>query len=102
MIDYTPAARRQVTELAGHYRLKQQSEALRNLDRALAEAEAAIEAGPRCPRAYPATYNDLVRPGIAWLKSRAYWIAYRHSVPPVIIAVFWDRAAIDERYPGLD
>ena len=98
MIGYTPNARRQVAGLIAHYRAKRRPEALRNLDRFLTEAEAAIVNGPKRPRLFPATYRDLARPGIAWLKSGIYWVAYKQTDPPVIVAVFWDRAAIDRRY----
>jgi hypothetical protein len=102
LIRYTRIARRQIADLVAHYRQKQRPEALRNLDNAMAEAEAAILRGPKRPRRYPATYSGLTRPGIAWLKSRSYWVAYQQTVPPVIIAVFWDQAEIDRRYPTSD
>ncbi len=101
MIAYTPEARRQVRELIGHYRKKQRPEAIRNLDAALARAEAALESGPTRPRMFPATYRDLARPDRAWLKEGIYWIAYQQTVPPVILAVFWEQAEIDRRYPEM-
>jgi plasmid stabilization system protein ParE len=102
LIAYTPDASRQVAALVDHYRTKQRPEALRNLNDALARAEATILAGPKNPRKFPATYSDLVRPGVMWLKSRSYWIAYQQRTPPVIVAVFWHQAVIDRRYPNPD
>lgn len=99
MIDYTPEARRQVRDLIAPYRKKRRPEAIRNLDAALARAEAGIASGRARARAFPPTYRDLARPGRAWLREGIYWIAYQQTVPPVIIGVFWDRAEIARRYP---
>lgn len=101
MTDYTPEARRQVRDLIAHYRRKRRPEAIRNLDAALARAEVIIAEGLARPRAFPATYRDLASPGRAWLREGIYWIAYQQTVPPAIVAVFWEGAEIDRRYPGM-
>jgi plasmid stabilization system protein ParE len=101
LTDYTPEARRQVRDLIAHYRRIRRPEAIGNLDAALARVEAAIARGPARPRTFPATYRDLARPGRGWLKEGIYWVAYQQTVPPVIIAVFWEQAEIDRRYPAM-
>jgi plasmid stabilization system protein ParE len=101
LIDYTPAARRQVGDLIDSYCRKHRPEAVRNLDAALAAAERKIAAGPARPRLFPSVYRDLARPGRAWLKEGIYWIAYQQTVPPAIVAVFWEQAEIDRRYPAM-
>ena len=99
MIAYTPEARRQVDDLAEHYERKQRPEAVRNLGAALARAETLIENRASRARAFPATYRSLARPGRAWLKEGIYWIAFEQGPSPVIVAVFWEQAAIERRYP---
>ena len=36
-------------------------------------------------------------PGRAWIKVGRYWIAYRTKAPPLIVAVFYEMAAIPSR-----
>ncbi len=81
--------------------MKRRPEAVHNLLSALEKAEAAIAAGPRNRRDYPATYRDLARPGRAWIKQAPYWIAYDLQHPQVIAAVFWEGADLARRYPEL-
>jgi plasmid stabilization system protein ParE len=101
LIEYSPRASRQVSDLILHYRRKRRPDAARNLERALARAEAALLRGILRPRLYPATYRSLAHPGTAWLKESGYWIGYKQTQPPAIIAVFWEQADIDRRYkPG--
>jgi plasmid stabilization system protein ParE len=98
LIEYTPTARRHVNDLLVQYRNKQRPEAIRNLRDALARVEATIQAGSARPRDFPATYRELARPGRAWLKDGAYWVAYQTSLPPIIVAVFWAAADLASRY----
>jgi hypothetical protein len=100
LIGYTSEARQHVRDLIAHYRKKLRPEAVRNLNIALARAEDAIARGTARSRAFPASYRDLAMPGRAWIKEGIYWIAFRQTVPPVIIAVFWEQAQIDQRFSG--
>jgi plasmid stabilization system protein ParE len=99
LTSYSTTALRHIDELTAHYQQKRRPEAIRNLFAALARVEALIDAGPRRPRAFPATYRELARPGRAWLKEARYWIAYEQTDPPVIVAVFWEGADLGRRYP---
>ena len=99
MIRLSATARQQVRELTAHYRKSRRPEAIRNLITAVEVARQRLEAGPRRPREYPATYRELALPGRAWLKEGRYWFAYEVSDPPVIAAVFWDAADLLRRYP---
>jgi plasmid stabilization system protein ParE len=99
LIVYSATALRHIDELTAHYRRKRRPEAIRNLLAALDKAEALIESGPRRPRAFPATYRGLARPGRAWIKQARYWIAYDLTNPPVVAAVFWEGADLARRYP---
>ena len=67
-------------------------------DRALEEAEAQIEAAPKGGLASPRPYPQLARDGEAWIEVEPYWIAYSHTDPPVILAVFYATADIPGRY----
>jgi hypothetical protein len=71
---------------------------LQNLDRALEEAEAQIEADPEGGLAAPRPYPQLARDGVAWIEVKPYWIAYSHTDPPVILAVFYVTADMPGRY----
>jgi hypothetical protein len=101
LIDYTPTARRHVSELILHFRRKRRPEAIRNLLAALMKVEAAIENGSGRPREFPATYRNLARPGRSWRKEAIYWIAYDVTDPPIIVAVFWEGADLARRYPDV-
>ena len=94
MIGITARAARQVDALRRHYRGLQRSEAIRNLDAALEEAARRImdDSVARLPA--PRPYPTLARRGQAWVKAGPYWIRYRTIAPPVITAVFYDRANI--------
>jgi hypothetical protein len=101
LTDYSPTARRHVSELVSYFRMKHRPEAIRNMLAALVRVEAAIETGAGRPRDFPATYRNLARPGRAWRKESIYWIAYDQTDPPVIVAVFWEGADIAGRYPDV-
>jgi plasmid stabilization system protein ParE len=95
---YSPGAQRQIIDLQRHNSARRRPDALRNLDAALLEAERRIERNPTtaglpAPRQYP----DLARPGRRWFKAGPYWIAYRTTGPPVILAVFYETANIPGR-----
>ncbi|MGB8843060.1 MAG: hypothetical protein WCC64_18550 [Aliidongia sp.] len=45
----------------------------------------------------PRPYPQLAKPGRRWLHIRRYWIAYRTTSPPVIIAACYDAANIPKR-----
>jgi plasmid stabilization system protein ParE len=99
LTEYSATALRQIGELTAHFRKKRRPEAIQNLLAALTRVEAAIAAGPRRTRAFPAGYRELARPGRAWVKEARYWIAYEQTEPPIIVAVFWDAADLGRRYP---
>ena len=95
---YSAEAERQIEDLRRHYDALNRVEAVRNLIAALVEAEESIQdqrlAGLAAPRPYP----QLARSGRLWIKAGHYWIAYRASLPPVILAVFHDTADIPGRF----
>ena len=67
-------------------------EAIRNLAYALAEASDKIESNPDAGLTAPRPYPSVAKPGRLWLHVRRYWIAYSTTIPPVILAVFFDTA----------
>lgn len=91
---YSSEAERQIDELCRHYDALDRTEAVRNLIVALVKAEESIEGDPFTGLKAPRPYPQLARPGRLWLKAGRYWIAYRTSLPPVILAVFHDTADI--------
>ena len=65
---------------------------MRNLDRALNEAEARIACHPETGLPAPRPYPELARDGEAWTRVGRYWIAYSTIKPPVILGVFHESA----------
>ena len=94
---YTARAAAQVEALRRHYRTLGRTEAVRNLDAALAEAEARIERDPNAGLPAPRPYPGLIRAGRAWTKAGRYWIAYSIVQPPAIVAVIYETANIPGR-----
>jgi hypothetical protein len=86
-----------VARLEEHYDQLGRPEAIRNLAYALAEASDKIENDPDAGVTAPRPYPSLAKPGRLWLHVRRYWIAYSTTIPPVILAVFYDTANIPER-----
>lgn len=98
MIEYTPRAIRHIGTLVRHYEDRQRPAAIRALYAALDEAERKIEADPSAGLPAPRPYPLLARRGQAWVKAGRYWVAYRTTEPPVIIAVFFETADIPGRF----
>ena len=88
-------ARRQVDDLRRHYRQIERPEALRNLSAALRRAATLVAEGRSLPA--PRPYPELAAEGEAWIHASPYWIAYSLTQPPVILAVFFERADIPGR-----
>ena len=80
-----------------HYEDSRRPEAARALFAALAEAEQKIESNPSAGLPAPRPYPLVARKGQAWIKAGRYWVAYRTTRPPVIIAVFFETADIPRR-----
>jgi hypothetical protein len=97
LIGYTDEALEQVHALRRHYESLARDAAIRALDRALADSEAKIERAPDTGLPAPRSYPQLARPGLAWIKSGRYWVAYRTGPVPVIVAVFFETANIPGR-----
>lgn len=76
MIRQTRTASRQIDELLDDYMIKERDGAIDNLNRAVREALAAIEAKPSAGRPYPATYHALADRGLLWIEIHRYWFAY--------------------------
>jgi len=72
-------------------------EAIRALLAALDEAEQKIGSNPTAGLASPRPYPRLAQPGRAWVKAGRYWVAYNTAQPPMIVAVFYEAAAIPGR-----
>ena len=97
LIAYAAAAQRQIDALVSHYGLLGRSEAIRNLDKALSEAESRVLRDPTAGLPAPRPYPSLARPGRAWIKVGRYWIAYSLASGPLIVCVFHDSADIPNR-----
>jgi plasmid stabilization system protein ParE len=97
LIAYTPRATRQVDALIQHFEEHQRSGAVHALLAALDEAEQKIEHNPTGGLAAPRPYPHLARQGRAWVKAGRYWIAYDTTLPPTIVAVFYETAGIPRR-----
>ena len=95
---YAAEARRHIAEFQDYYERLQRSEAAIALRTALRAAEHLIETRPEQGLAAPRPYPALARAGQAWVKSGRYWVAYNHTVPPVILAVFYYTADIPGRF----
>lgn len=96
MIALTPEARRQVHALRDHYAERHRPEAVRALRTAIEAAWDKIVIDRAGWLAAPRPYPHLAIPGRAWIKAGRYWIAYR-TIPPVIVAVFYETANIPGR-----
>lgn len=94
---YSARAERQVDALRIHYQDRGRLEAVRNLDRALDEAEERITREPEAGLAAPRPYPEIARMGEAWIMAGRYWIGYGLTYPPVILAVFDATADIPGR-----
>lgn len=97
MIGFTAKALRQIDALRQHYARLARPEAMRNLAAAMQEAADRIEADPTAGLPAPRPYPELARPGRAWVRSGRYWVLYRTTTPPAVIAVFYDTADIPRR-----
>ncbi len=101
MIEYAQEALDHIDALAEHYLALDRPGAVARLDAALRDAEARIERAPHAglptARPYPAT----ARPGVAWILSGRYWIAYQTRPALVILTVFYDQANIPGRFSEL-
>jgi len=98
LIDYAQEALDQIDALTAHYVGLNRPEAVTRLDGALRAAEKRIERAPWAGLAAPRPYPTLIRPGVAWILSWRYWIAYQTSPALVIVAVFYDQANIPRRF----
>ena len=72
MIRQTRTASRQIDELLDDYMIKERDGAIDNLNRAVREALAAIEAKPSAGRSHRA-FADR---GFSWIEIHRYWFAY--------------------------
>jgi hypothetical protein len=97
LIGVTARALREIAELRFFYERELRLDAIRSLDRAIDEAGVLIERDPGGGLPAPRPYPWVARPGQAWRKVRAYWFRYSLTSPPVITAVFYERANIPGR-----
>jgi plasmid stabilization system protein ParE len=97
LIGFTAKAQRQIQALRRHYDSLGRTEATRNLIAAMQEAAERIEADPAVGLPAPRPYPELARPRRAWVKAGRYWVLYRTTTPPVVIAVFFETANIPGR-----
>ncbi|MCB8876689.1 type II toxin-antitoxin system RelE/ParE family toxin [Acidisoma silvae] len=94
MIGFTARAARQLQDLRQHFEYLERNEALKGLITAIGEAIEIIETQPGNGHPFPRPYPQLARAGRLWVKAGRYWVGYRLSRPPVIVAVFYDQADI--------
>ncbi len=98
MISLTARAERQIASLRKHYEKKQRPEAIWALINAIDIASKSIEADPAAGLAAPRPYPWLIRRGQLWTKAGSYWVAYSLTRPPLITAIFYDKANIPGRF----
>jgi len=94
---FSAEAAAQVDALRRHYQKGNRIEAVRNLIRALAQAEISIERDPAVGLSAPRPYPNLASAGRVWTKSGLYWIAHTITRPPVVLGVFYEAADIPNR-----
>jgi hypothetical protein len=70
---------------------------VRTLAIAVARAGERIERDLDAGLSAPRPYLPVARPGRRWIKEGAYWTAYTTTTPPVISAMFHERADIPGR-----
>lgn len=87
----------QADRLRAFYREKERPEALRNLERAMLDAEQKITGAPEAGLPAPRPYPRLRQEGTLWIKSGRYWFAYRPEPTPIILAIFFETADIPAR-----
>ncbi len=97
MIGLAARAERQLASLRKHYEKKERPEAIWALIKAIEIASDSIEADPAAGIAAPRPYPWLIRRGQLWTKAGSYWVAYSLTRPPLITAVFYDKANIPGR-----
>jgi len=97
VIVYTPRAASQVDDLKDYYDQKGRAEAILNLERALTEAETAIQDNPTVGLQAPRPYPSMARQGWLWRKSGHYWVGWRQHPALVIAAVIYDQADMPNR-----
>ena len=97
MTAYTEDAQEQVDDLADHYEKLERIEALRNLYRAMADAEDRIEREPGAGLPSPRPYPECQRPGVLWILSGSYWVAYA-ATRNLIVGVFYASGDIPRRF----
>lgn len=97
MVRLSRRAEQQVAELSRHYDRLGRPEARQSLLAALRQAAQEIEEAPSFGLPAPRPYPSLASPGRAGVKSGRYWVAYRTTDPPLIVAVFFDGADIPGR-----
>ena len=61
--------------------------------RAIERIEATPEDGLNAPGPYP----ELAQDGRRWIKEGRYWFRYSVTMPPVIVAVFFETADLPGR-----
>lgn len=97
MIKLGAEAERQLDDLLSHYEAQGRIEAMWNLSAAIQRAVAFIERTPGRGLPAPRPYPELAHAGERWVKEGRYWIAYSLTVPPVILAVFYDQSDLPRR-----
>ncbi len=76
MIRLTRTATRQVEALIEHYARLERDGAIRNLQRAVRDALALIEADPGRGSLHPRLYPAIAPWGYRWVKVHRYWFGY--------------------------
>ena len=94
---FSAEAAAQVEALRRHYRNSNRIEAVRNLIRALAQADILIERDPAAGLSAPRSYTNLASTGRVWTKAGRYWIAHTPTRPSVVPGVFYETADIPNR-----
>ena len=97
MIGFSGRAERQIADLSRHYNRLGRPEARRALLAAIRQATLEIAANPTSGLPAPRPYPGVAQPGVAWMRSGRYWIAYETTDPPLILLVFHDAADIPGR-----
>lgn len=98
MIALSRAAERDIDALLERYFKCERPLAAKGLLGSINQSAGRIESSPDSGLPAPRPYPALARPDRRWLKQGAYWIAYTTDHPPIIDAIFHERADIPGRF----
>ena len=98
MVRLTRTATRQVEALIEHYVRLERDGAIRNLQRAVRDALALIEADPNRGSSHPRPYPMVASWGYRWVKMHRYWFGYSTADDDLVVTnVLYDAVDLPGR-----